>query len=66
MTDAQPDEPDDAPSRPGWFYHFGRAVLRPIARLIFRPIVIGKENVPAEGPIILAANHISVIDSLAI
>jgi 1-acyl-sn-glycerol-3-phosphate acyltransferase len=35
----------------------------PLARLYFRPWARGLENVPAEGPAILASNHLAVIDS---
>jgi len=36
----------------------------PLARLIWRPWVRGLENVPADGPAILASNHLAVVDSL--
>jgi 1-acyl-sn-glycerol-3-phosphate acyltransferase len=39
-------------------------VLGPILRLIYRPKAIGLENIPAEGPVILACNHVSFVDSL--
>jgi 1-acyl-sn-glycerol-3-phosphate acyltransferase len=39
-------------------------VLGPILRLIFRPWVTGVDNVPAEGPAILASNHLSFSDSI--
>jgi 1-acyl-sn-glycerol-3-phosphate acyltransferase len=38
--------------------------LRPYLRSTFRPWVTGMENVPATGPVILASNHVSVVDSL--
>jgi 1-acyl-sn-glycerol-3-phosphate acyltransferase len=47
-------------------YLVSRFVLRPLFFLLFRPRVIGRENVPAEGPFILASNHLSFIDSMAI
>ena len=37
-----------------------------IARAIYRPNVIGAERVPAEGPVILAINHLSVADSFIV
>lgn len=40
-----------------------RFVLAPLVRLIYRPEVEGMENVPARGPVILAANHLSAIDT---
>jgi 1-acyl-sn-glycerol-3-phosphate acyltransferase len=46
------------------FYWFlKRVVLGPILRLVFRPYVIGLENVPAEGGVIFASNHLSFSDS---
>ncbi|MCW2635479.1 MAG: plsC [Blastococcus sp.] len=47
-------------------YLVSRFVLRPLFFLLFRPRVVGRENVPAEGPFILASNHLSFIDSMAI
>ena len=35
----------------------------PLLKLIYRPWVRGGENVPADGPAILASNHLAVIDS---
>jgi 1-acyl-sn-glycerol-3-phosphate acyltransferase len=48
------------------FYLLARFVLRPLFFLIFRPTVTGRENVPLTGPVILASNHLSFIDSIAI
>ncbi|MGC5047724.1 lysophospholipid acyltransferase family protein [Micrococcus porci] len=39
-------------------------VVAPAARLLFRPWVKGLSHVPAEGPAILASNHLSVSDSV--
>jgi 1-acyl-sn-glycerol-3-phosphate acyltransferase len=39
-------------------------LLGPLLRLIYRPKARGLENVPAHGPVILAANHVSFVDSL--
>ena len=46
-------------------YLIARFVLRP-AFLILRPTIRGRENVPATGPFIIASNHLSFIDSMAI
>src|SRR3981081_372380 len=43
-----------------------RLLLAPLARLVFRPVIEGRENVPRGGPVIVAANHLSFIDSLVI
>jgi 1-acyl-sn-glycerol-3-phosphate acyltransferase len=48
------------------FYLFARFVLRPLVFIVFRPTVTGRENVPLTGPVILASNHLSFIDSIAI
>ncbi|WP_101524142.1 lysophospholipid acyltransferase family protein [Nocardioides houyundeii] len=45
-----------------WFLK--RIALGPFLRLIFRPQVEGAANVPAEGPAILASNHLSYADWL--
>lgn len=43
-----------------------RMLLTPISRVAFRPVVEGREHVPAHGPVILAANHLSFLDSFII
>lgn len=43
-----------------------RLVIAPLARLIWRPRVIGRGNVPKKGAVILASNHLSFIDSVVI
>jgi 1-acyl-sn-glycerol-3-phosphate acyltransferase len=48
------------------FYLIARFVLRPLMYLLFRPHIVGRENVPLEGPVILASNHLSFIDSIVI
>jgi 1-acyl-sn-glycerol-3-phosphate acyltransferase len=48
------------------FYVIAHFVLRPIFWVLFRPRVTGRENVPSTGPVILASNHLSFIDSIAI
>lgn len=47
-------------------YGIARFVLRPLFFLLFRPHITGRENVPLTGPVILASNHLSFIDSIAI
>ncbi|MFG2086961.1 MULTISPECIES: lysophospholipid acyltransferase family protein [unclassified Spirillospora] len=37
-----------------------------VLRLLLRPKVEGKANIPAEGPFILASNHLSFADSFAL
>ncbi|GAB3481803.1 lysophospholipid acyltransferase family protein [Amycolatopsis cihanbeyliensis] len=40
-----------------------RLSLAPLARLVYRPEVSGTELVPAEGPVVLAANHRAAVDT---
>jgi 1-acyl-sn-glycerol-3-phosphate acyltransferase len=48
----------DDPGRPrAWLVRVVRAVVRPVVRLLFRPRLDGVENLPAEGPYLLVANH---------
>ena len=47
-------------------YLIARFILRPLFLLAFRPTVRGRENVPATGAFIIASNHLSFIDSMAI
>lgn len=43
-------------------YWFFVKLLGPIARFWFSPEVEGIENIPAQGPAIIASNHLAVID----
>lgn len=62
------EAPDEgrSPRHAGAVYALGRAIIAPLARLIYRPKVEGRDKVPAEGPVIFASNHLSFIDSVAI
>lgn len=45
-----------------WFMKY--FVVGPLVRGIFRPWVLGRDNVPSTGAVILASNHLSFIDSI--
>lgn len=47
-------------------YWFMTRIVAPILRFVFRPLVSGLENVPADGPVVLASNHLSFVDSVLI
>jgi 1-acyl-sn-glycerol-3-phosphate acyltransferase len=47
-------------------YRLVKAVLSTVLRVVYRPTVSGLENIPATGPVILASNHLSFIDSMVI
>ncbi len=47
-------------------YSLSRGVLVPLSRALYRPTIVGAENVPRTGGVIIASNHLSFIDSFAI
>lgn len=46
-----------------FYWLMKRIFVGPLLRLVYRPWVRGVENVPTDGPAILASNHLAVIDS---
>jgi len=50
------------PPRSFWFAHVVRATIGKLLIAIFRVRVIGRDNVPAAGGVVLAGNHISYAD----
>jgi 1-acyl-sn-glycerol-3-phosphate acyltransferase len=46
-----------------WYLLFKHVLIGPWLKLLFRLSVEGEENLPDEGPAILAGNHLSVSDS---
>ena len=51
---------------PEKFYKFIKPVLGSIFKIYYNPKVIGKENIPKEGSIIIAGNHKHVMDQCGI
>jgi len=47
-------------------YTLTRKILGPVARLIYHPVIEGRENIPRTGPLLLASNHLSFVDSIVI
>lgn len=47
-------------------YWLARAVLQPLFHLYFRLSRVGREHIPADGPVIFAANHRSFLDPFVI
>ena len=45
-----------------FLYKFGRFILGPIFKLYYNPKIIGKENIPENGNIIIAGNHKHLYD----
>lgn len=46
-----------------WYWIFKYVLIGPILWILGRPRILGADNVPASGPIIVAGNHLTVVDS---
>ncbi|QHE74527.1 MULTISPECIES: lysophospholipid acyltransferase family protein [unclassified Rhodococcus (in: high G+C Gram-positive bacteria)] len=46
-----------------WYLLFKNVFIGPVLRLLGRPSVEGVENIPRTGPVIIASNHLAVVDS---
>ncbi len=47
-------------------YRALHTVVPPVAKVVWRPTITGLDNVPSSGPVILASNHLSFVDSVVI
>ncbi len=47
-------------------YRVLKLLLAAIFRVVWRPTITGVENIPRRGPLILASNHLSFMDSMVI
>jgi len=67
-TTATPDRDvlRDAVASAGSRSWVGRALTAPVRKLWLDVTHVGRENVPTEGPVVLAANHLAFIDSLLV
>lgn len=59
MLGPVPDPPEGEPLLP----LLVRFVLGPLVRALYRPQVEGVENIPEDGPVLLAANHRAALDT---
>ena len=50
--------------KPMYFYRFWKAVLGFFARPLHRMRIIGRENVPESGRVVIACNHVNAIDPM--
>ncbi|MBW3605266.1 MAG: 1-acyl-sn-glycerol-3-phosphate acyltransferase [Actinobacteria bacterium] len=55
-----------APERLPTMYRVIRALLRPVVLSLLRPTIEGFDHVPARGPAILCANHMSALDPMLV
>ena len=49
-----------------WFYRLVRPIVKLFFYFVYRPKVIGKENVPKKGRIVIASNHTDYFDCVAL
>lgn len=56
------EERDNTPKRKTWLYLVGQIILWWYFHLVFRMKVIGAENVPKDGPVLLCSNHLAKRD----
>jgi 1-acyl-sn-glycerol-3-phosphate acyltransferase len=47
-------------------YRVLHTLVPPVAKAVWRPTITGLDNVPSRGPVILASNHLSFVDSVVI
>ena len=47
-------------------YWFGKIVIAPFFRLIFRPVVVNRKGLRSTGPVVYLCNHFSLADAVAI
>lgn len=45
------------------FYEVAKAIVRPIVRVVWNPVLEGDERIPATGGVILASNHLAIADT---
>mgnify|MGYP004545076357 CR=1 FL=1 len=45
-----------------FLYYFGRTILGPIFKWYYNPTIIGKENIPTNGSILIVGNHKHLYD----
>ena len=47
-------------------YRIGKFILGPIFKFYYNPKIIGKENIPKEGSIVIAGNHVHLYDQCSL
>src|SRR3984957_17230484 len=65
MAGTKARRPADGSYSTAW-RNFSKIILRPGSRMMMRLDWRGQENIPAGGPVILAANHLSYMDIFAV
>lgn len=49
-----------------YFYRFIRFVCKPLFLFVYRPRIIGRENIPKEGNAVIAGNHKHALDPILV
>ena len=49
---------------PPLYWLFKYVLLGPFVHTVYRPWIVGDENIPERGPVIFASNHLSFVDSI--
>lgn len=57
-----PDGPVELNPRRTPLYRFARWLVGGVGRILFRPTIVGRENIPATGPVLIAPTHRSNVD----
>ena len=47
---------------PEWGYRIFKPILSPIFKFYYNPKIIGKENIPKSGPVLIVGNHKHIMD----
>lgn len=49
-----------------FLYGLGRFLLKPIFRFYYNPKIVGRDNIPLDGPIVIVGNHKHVYDQFPV
>lgn len=47
-----------------WFYKFARPIVTVFMKIVYRPKIVNKENIPKKGKLVLAGTHTNFFDCL--
>ena len=47
-------------------YKLLRAVFKPLFHILYRPVIVGRENIPSDGAAVIAGNHKHALDPILV
>ena len=47
-------------------YKFFRIIFKPLLYILYHPTIIGRENIPATGKLVIAGNHMHAFDPILV